>query len=205
MDQTTLYITIALFLIILLVILDIFYTIFKTIKQTKGAIKEIERQFAQKVAIFSRIITEVVKYVSFEKALVEEIKKAKRKADAAKTVEEKEEAGNLLSNVLNSVFRVSEKYPDLKVSEQLSYLKQQLVEIEEGIESSKKLYKKGKNVLKNIIGKLPFNFGKRKNEPIDNNLEETEYAPPKESESKKTTAKKTALKKIILKNNKIKK
>ncbi|MFA5086778.1 MAG: LemA family protein [Candidatus Paceibacterota bacterium] len=205
MDQATLYITIALFSIILLVILDIFYTIFKTIKQTKEAIKEIERQFAQKLAIFSRIITEVIKYVAFEKALVEEIKNAKRKAEAAKTVEEKEEAGNLLSNVLNSVFKVSEKYPDLKVSEQLAGLKQQLKEIEEGIESSKRLYKKGKNVLKNIIGKLPFNFNKRKTGPIEGDSEDMEEVAAKESNPNKIIAKKIAKKKIVLKNNKSKK
>ncbi|MFA5369016.1 MAG: LemA family protein [Candidatus Paceibacterota bacterium] len=158
MELTTLYVTIALFGVILLLVCNIFYTFFRVIRQTKQAIKDIERQFREKVELFSHIVGEVIQYIAFEKVLAEEIKSAMRKANSAKTIEEKEEAGDILSNVLKSIFKASEKYPELKVSQRLADLRNQLDELEEGIENSKTLYRKGKTVLKNIIDKMPFGF-----------------------------------------------
>jgi hypothetical protein len=208
MEQSTLFVTIALFGIILLLVFNVFYTFFRIIRQTQKAIKDIERQFREKLEIFSRIIGEVIRYVAFEKVLAEEIKAAMRKANAAKTVEEKEEAGNLISNVLESVFKVSEKYPELKVSQRMADLKRQLAELEEGIENSKTLYRKGKTVLKNIIDKLPFGFnGMGKKEDYSEESGATDASDPEEESKTKPKAKKE-IKKIIIgekANNKIKK
>lgn len=200
MEQSTLFVTIALFGIILLLIFNVFYTFFRMARQTQKAIKDIERQFREKLEIFSRIIGEVIRYVAFEKVLAEEIKAAMRKANAAKTVEEKEAAGDLLSNVLESVFKVSEKYPELKVSQRMADLKRQLAELEEGIESSKTLYRKGKTVLKNIIDKLPFSFnglGKK-----DGSSAETESADIPDLEKEADPKPKKIIKqKIIIKKD----
>jgi LemA protein len=182
MDQLTLCVTIALFSIVFLAVFNVCYTFFRIIRQTQSAIKDIERQFREKVEIFSHVIGEVIRYVAFEKALAEEIKTVMRKAGAAKTVEEKEEAGDLMSDVLKSIFKVSEKYPELKFSQRLNDLKNQLAELEEGIKNSKKLYRKGKNVLKNIIDKLPFSFsglGKKAKNPAETAVADDEDQKPK--------------------------
>ena len=137
-------------------------------KQTIQAFREFENQILDKIKIALEIIKEAGKYISYEKDLVSEVMKAKRKADEAKTFHEKKEAGNIISIILDSVFKVSEKYPDLKTSKRFMDLKYQLKDIEEGIESARQLYEESLESLKKLIKSKPFSiiftFFNKKNE-----------------------------------------
>lgn len=138
-------------------------------QQTRNAFKEFENQIVNKIRIAMEIVKEAGRYVSYEKDLMEEVLKAKKKANEAKTIEEKREAESILSIIIDSVVKVSEKYPDLKASKKFLDLKNELKDIEEGIESARKLYEESLEALKKLVASKPFAaiigfFNKKKEE-----------------------------------------
>lgn len=138
-------------------------------QQTRNAFKEFENQIVNKIRVAMEIVKEAGRYVSYEKDLMEEVLKAKKKANEAKTIEEKREAESILSIIIDSVVKVSEKYPDLKASKKFLDLKNELKDIEEGIESARKLYEESLEALKKLVASKPFAaiigfFNKKKEE-----------------------------------------
>lgn len=148
-----------LFVIVFLTLLFIWGNIFVVLRvksQTIRALKEFEDQILNKIKVAVEIIKEAGKYISYEKDLMNEVVQAKKKADSAKTFEEKKEAGNIVSIILDSVFKISEKYPDLKASKKFTDLKNQLKDIEGGIESARDLYLESLESLKKLMKTRPF-------------------------------------------------
>jgi LemA protein len=137
--------------------------------QTMRALKDFEDQILNKIRVAVEIIKEAGKYISYEKDLMNEILQAKKKADSAKTYEEKKEAGNIVSIILDSVFKISEKYPDLRTSKKFMDLKVQLKDIEGGIESARELYLESLESFKKILKTKPFSaiisFFEKKEKP----------------------------------------
>jgi LemA protein len=149
---------------ILLLILGLFFLFFlgnfailiKMKNQTAKAFKEIDDYLKRKIELANQVISEISKYVSYEKDFVRNVADAKKKAETAKTVKEKKEAGNLLTMVLKAAFNASDKYPELKFSQKLNQLKKEVDEIEEGIDSFKDLFEEIRETLKKLLKSKPF-------------------------------------------------
>jgi LemA protein len=124
--------------------------------QTTKAFKEVDDYLRRKIELANQVLAEISKYVSYEKDFVKNVSEAKKKAEGAKTVKEKKEAGNLLTIVLKAAFSASEKYPELKFSEKLNRLKKEIDEIEEGIDSFKGLFQELIEALKKLLKTKPF-------------------------------------------------
>jgi len=124
--------------------------------QTVRAFKEVDEYLRKKIELANQVISEISKYVSYEKDFVRNVSDAKKKAEEAKTVKEKKEAGNILTIVLNAAFNASEKYPELKFSQKLNQLKKEINEIEEGIDSFKSLFQELGETLKKLLKSKPF-------------------------------------------------
>lgn len=125
-------------------------------KQTERAFRSVDDYLRQKIELASQVFSEISKYVSCEKDFVKNISEARKKAEEAKTVKEKKEAGSLLSVVLNAAFAASDKYPELKFSQKLNQLKKEIDEIEEGIDSFKGLFQELGDMLKRLLKSKPF-------------------------------------------------
>jgi hypothetical protein len=128
----------------------------KVKNQTVKALKEVDDYLKRKIELANAVLSEISKYVSYEKDFVKNVSEAKRKAEQAKTVKEKKEAGNLLSIVLRAAFNASEKYPELKVSQRLNQLKKEVDEIEEGVDSLKNLIQELVEAVKKLLKTKPF-------------------------------------------------
>jgi hypothetical protein len=124
--------------------------------QTAKAFKEVDDYLRKKIELANQVLAEISKYVSYEKDFVKNVSEAKKKAEEAKTVKEKKEAGNLLTIVLKAAFNASEKYPELKFSEKFNRLKKEIDEIEEGIDSFKGLFQELIEALKKLLKTKPF-------------------------------------------------
>ena len=154
--MASIYITLLIIALFLLFILGNISVLIKTKKQTEKAFKEIDDYLRKKIELASQVISEISKYFSYEKDFVKNVSEAKRKAEGAKTVKEKKEAGNVLSVVLKAAFAASDKYPELKFSQKLNQLKKEIDEIEEGIDSFKGLFEEIKKTLKKLLKSRPF-------------------------------------------------
>ncbi len=140
----------------LLFILGNFLVLLKMKNQTTKAFKEVDDYLRKKIELANQVISEISKYVSYEKDFVRNVSEAKKKAEEAKTVKEKKEAGNILTMVLKAAFDASEKYPELKVSQRLNQLKREIDEIEEGIDSFKGLFGELGETAKKVLKSKPF-------------------------------------------------
>ena len=140
----------------LLFILGNFLVLLKIKNQTTKAFKEVDDYLRKKIELANQVISEISKYVSYEKDFVRNVSEAKKKAEDAKTVKEKKEAGNILTMVLKAAFNASEKYPELKVSQRLNQLKKEIDEIEEGIDSFKGLFGELGETVKKVLKSKPF-------------------------------------------------
>jgi len=154
----TIYILSVIVFLIVLFLFGNILVVLRIRQQTKDAFREFENQILNKIKIAVEIVKEAGRYVSCERDLISEVLKAKKKADEAKTFEEKKEAGSIVSIILDSVFKVSEKYPELKTSKKFTDLKNELKDIEEGVESARKLYQESLEVLKKLIESKPFSM-----------------------------------------------
>jgi LemA protein len=154
--MASIYITALIIGLFLLFILGNFLVVIRAKKQTEKAFKEVDDYLRRKIELANQVISEISKYVSYEKDFVKNVSEAKKKAEGAKTVKEKKEAGNILSMVLKAAFAASDKYPELKFSQKLNQLKREVDEIEEGIDSFKSLFGEIGETLKKLLKSKPF-------------------------------------------------
>ncbi|MFZ2390781.1 MAG: LemA family protein [Minisyncoccales bacterium] len=152
----TLYVLSIIIVLFLLFLLGNFLVLVKIKNQTVKAFKEVDDYLKRKIELANAVLSEISKYVSYEKDFVKNVSEAKRKAEQAKTVKEKKEAGNVLSMVLKAAFAASEKYPELKVSQRLNQLKKEVDEIEEGFDSLKSLVQELVEAVKKLLKTKPF-------------------------------------------------
>jgi len=152
----TLYVLSIIIVLFLLFLLGNFLVLLKVKNQTVKAFKEVDDYLKRKIELANAVLSEISKYVSYEKDFVKNVSEAKRKAEQAKTVKEKKEAGNVLSMVLKAAFAASEKYPELKVSQRLNQLKKEVDEIEEGFDSLKSLVQELVEAVKKLLKTKPF-------------------------------------------------
>lgn len=150
------YIPFLIIILFLLFILGNFAVLLKVKSQTMKAFKEVDDYLRRKIELANAVISEISKYVSYEKDFVRNVSEAKKKAEQAKTVKEKKEAGNILTMVLKAAFNASEKYPELKFSQKLNHLKKEIDEIEEGIDSFKTLFEEIGETMKKVLKSKPF-------------------------------------------------
>ncbi len=151
----TIYIISGILILFFLFIMGNILALATLINRTKRAWQELEDEIMKRVRVASEVINEIIRYAAYEKEIVQEISKAKKKAEEAETYEEKKESGNILSSVLKTAFKISEKYPDLKASQKFIHLKEELKEIEDGIASARDIYDGILSSLKKLLKKKP--------------------------------------------------
>lgn len=139
-NMETIYTVYGILLLLFFFLLGNICFVQRSVRQTKEAWAEMEEEFKKRIKIAEEVISEIKRYASYEHELVQAVMEAKHRAEGAKTYEEKKKAGGMLSAVLKSVFKVSTKYADLKASQRMLELKEELQALEDGFSSAKDFY-----------------------------------------------------------------
>jgi len=143
------------------------YNAFVTLKmRIKEALSGIDVQLKRRIDLIPNLIETVKGYAKHEKGVFENVTKARSALMGAKSMEEKAEANNMLSDTLKSLFAIAEAYPDLKANTNFADLQRQLEDTEDKIAYSRQFY--NSNVLQyntrlatfpsNLVAKA-FSFG----------------------------------------------
>jgi len=173
-------------LIILVIIfwLVLIYNSLVTLKnRTKEAWADIDVQLKRRYDLIPNLVETVKGYAAHEKEVFEKVSQARAMAMGVKTMRERREAENYLSETLKSLFAVSERYPDLKASQNFLELQKELSDTEDKIQAARRFYNGNVRDLNIKIESFPanlianiFGFGKAELFEI---AEAGEREPPK--------------------------
>lgn len=101
---------------------------------------DIDVQLKRRYDLIPNLVETVKGYAQHEKSVFEEVTKARSQAMQAQNPGEKAQAEASLAGALKSLFAVAESYPDLKASDNFQDLQNQLAEIENAIQNSRRFY-----------------------------------------------------------------
>lgn len=108
--------------------------------RAEEAWSDIDIQLKRRNDLIPNLINTVKGYATHEKAVFENVTKARAASLGAGTVAEKAAAENMLSSTLKSLFAVAEAYPDLKANQNFLELQRELSDTENKIEYSRRFY-----------------------------------------------------------------
>lgn len=101
---------------------------------------DIDVQLKRRYDLIPNLVNAVKGYAAHEKELFEKVTAARTAAMGAQTPHDKEQAENMLSGTLKSLFAVSENYPDLKANQNFLELQRELTDTEDKIQASRRFY-----------------------------------------------------------------
>lgn len=101
---------------------------------------DIDTQLKRRYDLIPNLVETVKGYASHEAQTLEKVVQARAAAMGAQGVQAKEQAENMLTGALKSIFALAESYPDLKANENFAKLQDTLKEIEEHIQLSRRYY-----------------------------------------------------------------
>ena len=135
---------------IIIYVILIYNGIIKAIEQVKNAEKEISIQLDRRGKVFDSLINTVKKYMEHEKGVLTEIvklrsqiKELKEKNGNPKEIKEKEEELSKIINsgaLTNGLNILVENYPDLKASNNMLQLQEEIVSTENKLSYAKQAY-----------------------------------------------------------------
>ena len=147
---------VIIFLIILFILL--YNSLIRKRNNCEQSWSGISVQLKRRYNLIPNLVSTVKGYAKHEQETLEKITKARTAAMNAKSVKGHEEAENMLSGALKSLFALSENYPDLKANENFLQLQEELSDTEDKIQASRKFYN---NTVKNYntaIQSIPTNI-----------------------------------------------
>src|SRR3989344_8769347 len=133
-------IVIVILVIVILAIIMLYNSIIRLNNEVENSLSQIDVQLKRRNDLIPNLIESVKGYMKHEKTVLENITKARSSLLSAQTVEEKSKASNMLSQTLQSLFAVSENYPQLKANESFLQLQEELTGTENKISYARQHY-----------------------------------------------------------------
>ncbi|WP_298623731.1 LemA family protein [uncultured Legionella sp.] len=139
------------FFIVLLVIaalvffwaISIYNTLIGMIEAINNNKKQIDIQLDRRFKVFESLIETVKKYMDYEKTTLKEVVELRNQAQAAKAAGNEQarmDAENGISKIAAGINLVFEQYPDLKASQNVLQLQEEIVNTENKLAYSKQAY-----------------------------------------------------------------
>jgi LemA protein len=127
--------------VVILIGLWMIYNSLVTAKVRVGeAFSHIDVQLKRRAELIPNLVETVKGYAKHEKALLENVTKARTSLMKADSVDQKAKANNMLSDTLKSLFAVSENYPTLRANENFAKLQEELSDTENKIAYARQFY-----------------------------------------------------------------
>ncbi len=124
----------------------------------KEAWADIDVQLKRRYNLIPNLVEVVKGYAAHEKEVFEKVTQARAMALGAKTMKEKQQAENILSGALKTLFAVAENYPELKANQNFLELQRELVDTEDKIQAARRFYNATVRDLNAKIESFPANI-----------------------------------------------
>ncbi|TFD17481.1 LemA family protein [Cryobacterium sp. TMT4-10] len=153
----------VLIIVVLVAIVGIYlwatYNSLVTLKvRVDEAWSDITVQMKRRADLIPNLIETVKGYAAHEKAVFENVTKARAESLSAQGPAEAAAAENHMQSALRSIFAVAEAYPQLQASQNYLQLQAELVDTEDKIQASRRFYNGGVRELNTKIQVFPNNL-----------------------------------------------
>jgi LemA protein len=131
---------VALLVIVILVLIGIFNGLVVSRNRVDNSWSQIDVQLKRRANLVPNLIETVKGYAKHEKTVFKEVTEARTAIMKAGNVKQAEQADNMLTGALKSLFAVAENYPKLRASENFMQLQEELSGIESKIAYARQFY-----------------------------------------------------------------
>ncbi|MBN2454469.1 LemA family protein [Candidatus Woesearchaeota archaeon] len=163
MASTGLIIGIVVGVIVLFVIL-LYNSLIRLRNQVRNSWAQIDVQLKRRNDLIPNLVESVKGYMKHERAVLENVTKARTSMMSATTTEGKAKASDMMTGALKSLFAVAENYPTLKANENFLQLQEEITGTENKISYARQHYNDIVMVFNTKIETFPNNiFAKQLN------------------------------------------
>jgi LemA protein len=140
-----LYVVIAVVVVVALWLIAVYNGLIRGKNQVDEAYSDIDVQLKRRYDLIPNLVATVKGYMTHEAGTLEKVTAARTSAMAvhdnkSANLAEREQAENMLSGTLKSLFAVTENYPDLKASQNFAQLQDELSDTENKIQAARRFY-----------------------------------------------------------------
>jgi len=125
---------------VVLIIVGLYNALVRLKKRCDNGWAQIDVQLKRRYDLIPNLVETAKGYLKHEREVLENVTKARQQAIDASGVKDQAKAENLLTGTLRSLFAVVENYPDLKASQNLLAMREDLVSTENRISFARQHY-----------------------------------------------------------------
>lgn len=156
--MNTTYISIGLAIFVILWVIFTYNSFVRLKNRMKEAWSDIDVQLKRRHDLIPNLIESVKGYMAHERGVLENVTKARTAIMSAKSQHDVQEAENMLTGALKTLFAVSENYPDLKASANFVELQREIRDTEDKVMASRRFHNNTVMSLNTKIESFPANF-----------------------------------------------
>jgi LemA protein len=153
--STTLIVILVSIAVIVLWIISIYNTLVRLRMNRENAFADIDVQLKQRHDLIPQLIGAVKGYMEHERGTFESITKARQKAVAATSINDKIAAEQELATALTGLSIQVEAYPDLKANQNFMQLQNELSDIENKLAAVRRFFNSATKELNIAVQKFP--------------------------------------------------
>ena len=127
-------ITLAVIGIVVLLIVGWFISVYNTLVKLRNRVQnswaQIDVQLKRRFDLVPNLVETVKGYAAHEKDVLEKVTQARSMVQSAQSLEQRQQAENMLTDTLRSLFAVAEAYPQLQANQNFMELQRELSDLE---------------------------------------------------------------------------
>jgi len=127
-------------------------------QRCKNGWAQIENQLKRRHDLIPNLVETVKGYMRHEREVLENVVKARQQAIDVRGVQEAAQAENMLTQALRSLFALVENYPELRASENVRALQEELASTENKIAFARQFYNDQVMEYNTAIQQFPWSF-----------------------------------------------
>ena len=153
-----LIVIVAIIVVVIGIIAGSYNSLVQLNERVEEAWSDITVQLKYRADLIPNVIETVKGYAKHEKETFAMVTEARTAAMGAKTVKQAAEAEEAMQGALGKIFAIAEAYPELKANENFIKLQEQLQDVEDKIQASRRFYNAGAKELNTKIMTFPTNI-----------------------------------------------
>lgn len=143
--MSALYIVLAAVAVVALWLVAVYNGLVRSKNQVDEAFSDIDVQLKRRYDLIPNLVETVKGYMTHEQGTLQKLTEARTAAmtmhdKPGATMQQREQAENMLSGTLKTLFAVTENYPDLKASQNFLQLQDEISDTENKIQASRRFY-----------------------------------------------------------------